>query len=454
MGGQARNDQNPNQDLETELGNRRAEGMIGEIESEVQETTRFGDCLGVQLEVWIRNLKREVKFNFLGLQETHQADLSKDPLSRFWDRSPMECSTVDALGRSGGIPSLWDPGIFTADTFMKDQWFLLVSGYMRGMEDRVNVINIHAPNDLPSKRLLWDSIIEIKAQHLGLWVALGDFNDGRVSEYQMIGGKFTYISDNSVIKFSKLDRFFVCEQFLNIWPFAPLKVLRRGWSDHCPVILACGAQDFGPVPFKFYNSWIGSKELDDIVKKNVVQQATLQKGDIVLAKTLKSIKSDIKSWRVVTHRQEMQVMEDLGREAERLEKLAETTSLNAEEKQLRAEIRVQLKRMEIAKIKDLYQKSRVKWIKDGDENTKFFHGVINTNISRSRINGIVINGVWVTDPIIIKEHICKWFKKQFSEPIRRRSCFSNLGLPSLSQVQAENLVVDFTVDEIKEAIKN
>nr|GEV67541.1 cytochrome P450 [Tanacetum cinerariifolium] len=51
------------------------------------------------------------------------------------------------------------------------------------------------------------------------------------------------------------------------------------------------------------------------------------------------------------------------------------------------------------KLNDLKQKSRYKWASKEDENTSFFHGIINGRRIRSRINGISILGDWVTDPM-------------------------------------------------------
>nr|GFA53918.1 RNA-directed DNA polymerase, eukaryota, reverse transcriptase zinc-binding domain protein [Tanacetum cinerariifolium] len=50
------------------------------------------------------------------------------------------------------------------------------------------------------------------------------------------------------------------------------------------------------------------------------------------------------------------------------------------------------KALEHIKRMDLMQKAKVKWCIDGDENSKFFHGMINNKLSRSRIKGITING--------------------------------------------------------------
>lgn len=54
---------------------------------------------------------------------------------------------------------------------------------------------------------------------------------------------------------------------------------------------------------------------------------------------------------------------------------------------------------------DLQQKAKIKWLRDGDENTHYFHGMLKNKCRKSRIHGLTIHGVWVSDPICIKTQI-------------------------------------------------
>ena len=60
-------------------------------------------------------------------------------------------------------------------------------------------------------------------------------------------------------------------------------------------------------------------------------------------------------------------------------------------------------------------KSRVGWVVDGDRNTKFFH---TSTIARRRHNKIdrICNSVgdWITDSILISQHIQNGFSKLFT----------------------------------------
>nr|GEX14101.1 RNA-directed DNA polymerase, eukaryota, reverse transcriptase zinc-binding domain protein [Tanacetum cinerariifolium] len=56
----------------------------------------------------------------------------------------------------------------------------------------------------------------------------------------------------------------------------------------------------------------------------------------------------------------------------------------------------------------------VKWEVEGDENSKFFHGLINSKRKSQSIHGIMHEGVWLSDPKDIKEAFLNFYKKKFS----------------------------------------
>ncbi|CAB4279600.1 unnamed protein product [Prunus armeniaca] len=76
-----------------------------------------------------------------------------------------------------------------------------------------------------------------------------------------------------------------------------------------------------------------------------------------------------------------------------------------------------------AKINDLLeneesywkQRSRIKWLMEGDANTDFFH---QTNIQRRRMNRIHriknSDGLWVETPILVRQVVEKYFKDLFT----------------------------------------
>ncbi|GJW89585.1 RNA-directed DNA polymerase, eukaryota [Tanacetum coccineum] len=51
----------------------------------------------------------------------------------------------------------------------------------------------------------------------------------------------------------------------------------------------------------------------------------------------------------------------------------------------------------------LAQKAKIKWSIEGDENSKYFHGIINKQRNNLAIRGILVDGAWIEDPKIVKD---------------------------------------------------
>ncbi|GKB10879.1 hypothetical protein Tco_0844802 [Tanacetum coccineum] len=60
------------------------------------------------------------------------------------------------------------------------------------------------------------------------------------------------------------------------------------------------------------------------------------------------------------------------------------------------------------------RRAKVRWAIEGDENSKFFHGIINRKRANLSVKGIMIEGEWVDDPIRVKDEF-------YGGPIPRQS---------------------------------
>ncbi|GKB25845.1 RNA-directed DNA polymerase, eukaryota, partial [Tanacetum coccineum] len=104
--------------------------------------------------------------------------------------------------------------------------------------------------------------------------------------------------------------------------------------------------------------------------------------------------------------------------------------------------------------KNRFQKSKVKWAVEGDENSKFFHGIINKRRSQLAIRGIFVDGVWQADPASIKKAFFDHFEARFTEPAAQRFKINFQFHKKLLQCQADDLERGVTHDEIREAVWN
>jgi len=265
------------------------------------------------------------------------------------------------------------------------------------------------------------------------------------------GRKYTFMSENGK-HLSKIDRFLVCDTFMNRWPNATLRAAPRNLSDHCPLILTTAALDFGPIPFKFFNSWVDLPGFEEAVVSGSMITCSQHEPDKILAEKLKNIKASLKDWKAKIKHGEKEVVVGLENIIQELELLAECRPLSVEECLKRLECKQRLEDIANLKRKDLKQKAKCRWAIEGDENSGFFHKVINFNSSRKRINGIMDNGQWINDPNDIKDRIFKFYEQKFSEPTMDRPCLSGDGFKRLDDDTAGKLILPFSKDEIKRAV--
>nr|GEV47970.1 RNA-directed DNA polymerase, eukaryota [Tanacetum cinerariifolium] len=104
--------------------------------------------------------------------------------------------------------------------------------------------------------------------------------------------------------------------------------------------------------------------------------------------------------------------------------------------------------------KDSFQKSKIKWAIEGDENSKFFHGMINKKRSQLAIRGVFDNGLWCIDPGKVKEAFFNHFEARFKKPVAHRFMLKFPFNKWLSDMQAADLERNVSRDEIRLPIWN
>ncbi|GKB10316.1 RNA-directed DNA polymerase, eukaryota, partial [Tanacetum coccineum] len=103
---------------------------------------------------------------------------------------------------------------------------------------------------------------------------------------------------------------------------------------------------------------------------------------------------------------------------------------------------------------DLAQKAKVKWAIEGDENSKYFHGMVNKKRRQLAIKGIIVDGEWIDNPSRVKTEFYNHFADRFSTPDWVRVPFEGDFTRRLDTYQAGDLETDVTDDEIKRAVRD
>ncbi|WJZ97308.1 hypothetical protein VitviT2T_015918 [Vitis vinifera] len=99
------------------------------------------------------------------------------------------------------------------------------------------------------------------------------------------------------------------------------------------------------------------------------------------------------------------------------------------------------------------QKARVKWVKEGDCNSKFFHKVANGRRNRKYIKSLENEtGLVLNNAVSITEEILLYFEKLYANPIGESWSIEGLDWSPISEESAISLVAPFTEEEISKAI--
>ncbi|GJY78973.1 RNA-directed DNA polymerase, eukaryota [Tanacetum coccineum] len=336
---------------------------------------------------------------------------------------------------------------------------------MEGCEKDIQDIIGKQGDDLPAhKRDLWEYMSTLLGRWSGEVIIMGDFNEVRFKEerrgsgfnqsgarvfnqfitssglvdVKLEGFSFTW-SHPSATKMSKLDRFLVSDGIISLFPSITALCLDRHLSDHRPILLRDIQLDFGPTLFWFYHSWFSYDGFDEMVEQNWRSFSHSDtNGMIRFKKKLQELKSIIRIWIKDKRATLSNLKHAIEIELRDIDKELDSGYVSDTYLARRLELKGQLHEIKDKEAADFIQKSKVRWVIEGDENSRFFHGIINKKRSQLAIRGILVDGSWQTEPL---------FEARFKKPIFKKP-------NQLSHNQVLDLEREVSRDEIRSAVWN
>ncbi|GJV26981.1 RNA-directed DNA polymerase, eukaryota [Tanacetum coccineum] len=388
---------------------------------------------------WVKELCTKNKVNFVGLQETKMEAINLFDVRACWGNANFDCVHSDSVGKSGGILCIWDTSSFSRSSVTVSDYFVIIRGVWLKSGMDLLIVVVYAPQEAKEKRMLWEYLVHVSNQWKGEIVMMGDFNEVRykadrfgsnfnareadifnsfilnagIEEIPLGGSMYTWCH-RLAKKMSKLDRFFVSRNLIVECPNISVVTLERDVWHEAP----CN-------------------------NHNAIR---------CFMSKLKFLKARIRGWLAV-HR--LNVKGDVNTLKQELGKLDESIDKGCGSDEItckRLETLNKIQQLNSIHASEVAQKAKINWAIEGDENVKFFHGLLNKKRSQNNIRGILSNGVWLEDPGMVKSEFFNHFRCRFDKPSMSRARI-NIPFPnSLSHDQKEDLESMVTKEEVKRAV--
>ncbi|XP_074298153.1 uncharacterized protein LOC141628972 [Silene latifolia] len=293
--------------------------------------------------------------------------------SRNWNKvtnnicSNWAICTNSHLHSGGRIWIIWDPALFEVDILDVTIQCIHTKVFDKARRKGFYFIVVYGLNSPGTESLQWQSI---KSYHLQLnspWLLCGDFNaimernerigslrsqifelrpmadairDCQLTDMKARGAFYTWNNKqgpDSLI-YSRIDRLFINEEWLEQYPDSFAHFLPEGLFDHCPGLVHFEEErQRRGNSFKYYNMWSMAKEYKEVV---------------------------IDGWSREVQGTPMFKIEWIENERACAQELTDMVK---------------------ARDQFLKQKAKCDWMKYGDENTAFFHAAIKKRRARNRV---------------------------------------------------------------------
>ncbi|RZB79929.1 UDP-galactose/UDP-glucose transporter 5 [Glycine soja] len=194
------------------------------------------------------------------------------------------------------------------------------------------------------------------------------------------------------------------------------------------------------------------KSFRDAVSNCWSQTSTTGWGGFVLKEKIKQLKQKLKLWHKEQSGGTFKKVQELEEEINKLEIESAERQLSHEECMKRKMLQQDLWLAAQSHESIMRQKARLKWVKEGDYNFRYFHLMRNSNRRSNAVNGVHIEGVWVDEPAIVKAEIFRFFQQRYQEPELIRPKLNGVSFKSIGQQQNQMLVGCFSEEEIKRAV--
>ncbi|XP_059301908.1 uncharacterized protein LOC132053826 [Lycium ferocissimum] len=395
---------------------------------------------GVKSRGAFERLKFLTKLNKLQIISILEPFVDKDFITLYkrWIGMNGCCSNIN-----GKIWIFWT-SLFEASEISNDTQQVTMKFKQKDNFDVFYMTFVYAKDKEHLRKPLWESLHNSYNLVGGPWCISGDFNVimdanekkggnphkmqkswdfiNSMEECGMVdagfsGPRFTWCNarDMGHRIWKRLDRVFINQEWTAKYPRTSVEHLASTGSDHTPMLVRCSNTDFqGMRYFKFLNFWTDQPQFKEIVQNS--WQEDIQ-GNIMwkFQQKLKLLGKNLSKW----SREQIGDIQKHVKEWESKMQLLEDKYIDDNRDEAREEMhKAQAIYSKWLKCEDslLRQKASIRWLDEGDSNTKYFHSMINDRTRRLTLHKIKNQeGQWISGDKDIGDEAVKHFENLFGE---------------------------------------
>ncbi|XP_070010645.1 uncharacterized protein [Nicotiana sylvestris] len=367
--------------------------------------------------------------NFREIIETHKPCMVTLLETRMHDHAPLQHEfhlskmiEIPAEGRYGGLVIMWMHNLVIVDELARVDQELHTMIKVLPNQKPWFFSALYASTTVNNRNIMWNNLEKLHETYVGPWLVGGDFNDvlmsddkwgGRpinntraskiwncINKCKLLdlgfkGCKYTWSNcrkRSTGLIMERLDRCFVNDEWLSIYPNAIVNHLPKTYSDHNPLLirLSPSFKSNTSKPFRLETMWFSHLTFINIVDKCWSNKHLLE--------AVNYFEHEVTRWN-------NEVFGNIFHKKRRL--LARLNGIQSSDKYTSNPFLQQLESTIVNEYNNVLRmeedfwklRSRINWLNEGDANTRLFHISTINRLRHNRITHFKDNvGNWIEDP--------------------------------------------------------
>ncbi|XP_062119222.1 uncharacterized protein LOC133832969 [Humulus lupulus] len=351
---------------------------------------------------------------------------------------------------------IWQSKFVQVQILGEDTQFVHCKFKVSGHNTEFFLTAVYGSNSMLDRKILWDKLAGLGYLNFP-WIVLGDFNAifsyqdrnggrpitakevydaqnwlslGQLDEFRCVGSSYTWSNKHEIGDriYSKLDRVFTNEKWLNLFPNTEGICKWDSILDHSYCVIKNHViGNIGIKPFRFFDCWMFHSMFKVIVLDSW-NKATSKAGLARIILKLYRVKHMLKKFN----------KNELG-------DIPHSYQIKLQEL-------IQARKRYVS---FLQQTSKITWLQFNDENSHYFHAIMKKRRAENRITSFVVNEEVIDDYDKVVEHYFNHFRNFMGKKSSATKKIDSNSLSfgeKLSVPQQVKLIRPFTKEDVKEAL--